>query len=51
MAAAKIVQCDSFIEKLPQGYDTYISEENSVLSSGEKSSWRLPEPFWQIRRS
>lgn len=36
MAAAKIVQCDSFIEKLPQGYDTYISEENSVLSSGEK---------------
>lgn len=30
------MQCDSFIEKLPQGYDTYISEENSVLSSGEK---------------
>ena len=27
---------DTFIEKLPDGYDTYISEENSILSSGEK---------------
>lgn len=34
--AARAVQCDTFIEKLPDGYDTYISEENSVLSSGEK---------------
>ncbi len=34
--AAKKVQCDTFIEKLPDGYDTYISEENSILSSGEK---------------
>lgn len=36
IAAAKKVQCDTFIEKLPDGYDTYISEENSILSSGEK---------------
>lgn len=36
IAAAKQVYCDSFIEKLPDGYDTYISEENSSLSSGEK---------------
>lgn len=34
--AAKIVQCDTFIEKLPAGYETRISEENAVLSSGEK---------------
>lgn len=34
--AAKTVQCDSFINKLPEGYDTHISEENSALSAGEK---------------
>ena len=34
--AAKLVQCDTFIEKLPDGYDTRISEENSALSAGEK---------------
>lgn len=34
--AAKLAYCDSFIERLPNGYDTYISEENSSLSSGEK---------------
>ena len=34
--AARLVQCDSFIEKLPDGYDTVISEENSALSAGEK---------------
>ena len=34
--AAKMVQCDTFIDKLPDGYDTHISEENSALSSGEK---------------
>lgn len=36
IAAAKLVQCDTFIDKLPNGYDTHISEENSALSSGEK---------------
>lgn len=36
IAAAKTVQCDSFIEKLPKGYDTRISDENSALSAGEK---------------
>ena len=33
--AAKLVQCDTFIDKLPDGYDTHISEENSALSAGE----------------
>ena len=36
IAAARKVQCDTFIDKLPRGYDTMISEENSALSSGEK---------------
>ena len=34
--AAELVQCNTFIDKLPDGYDTYISDENSVLSAGEK---------------
>ena len=34
--AAKTVQCDSFINKLPDGYDTHISEEDASLSAGEK---------------
>ena len=34
--AARLVRCDTFIDKLPEGYDTHISEENSALSSGEK---------------
>ena len=34
--AAKMVHCDSFIEKLPYGYDTRINNENSALSAGEK---------------
>ncbi len=35
IAAAKTVQCDSFIDKLPDGYDTVISDENSALSRGQ----------------
>ncbi len=34
--AAKTAYCDSFIQRLPNGYDTYISAENSSLSAGEK---------------
>ena len=33
--AARIANCDSFIRKLPEGYDTLISAENGVLSAGE----------------
>ncbi len=32
--AAKLSHADQFIERLPQGYDTYINNEN-MLSSGE----------------
>ena len=34
--AAHLTKCDTFIEKLPDGYDTRISDENSALSAGEK---------------
>ena len=34
--AAETVGCDTFIHVMPDGYDTYISEENSQLSVGEK---------------
>ena len=35
-AAAKAAQCDSFIEKLPHGYDTEIGENGYTLSGGER---------------
>ncbi|XKR48506.1 ABC transporter ATP-binding protein [Enterococcus faecalis] len=34
--AAKIAQCDHFIQTLPQGYDTIISSENGALSQGQQ---------------
>lgn len=33
--AARIANCDSFIQKLPEGYDTLICAEKEVLSAGE----------------
>ena len=36
VAAAKLAQCDSFIRTLPNGYDTIISSEQSVLSQGQQ---------------
>ncbi len=33
---SEIVGCDTFINTLPDGYDTRISEENSCISVGEK---------------
>ena len=36
LAASKAAQCDSFIEKLPQGYDTEIGENGYTLSGGER---------------
>ncbi len=34
--AAKIAQCDNFIRKLPQGYDTIISSDDGMISQGEQ---------------
>ncbi|RDU24671.1 ABC transporter ATP-binding protein [Anaerosacchariphilus polymeriproducens] len=34
--AAKLAQCDEFVEKLPQGYNTLIGENGERLSGGER---------------
>jgi ATP-binding cassette subfamily B multidrug efflux pump len=35
-AAARFVNADKFIERLPQGYDTVVTERGSTLSVGQK---------------
>ena len=35
-AAAKATNCDEFVSKLPQGYDTPIGENGAKLSGGER---------------
>ena len=34
--AAKLAKCDSFIRKLPKGYDTVITSENGMVSQGQQ---------------
>lgn len=36
IAAARAAQCEEFIERLPQGYDTLIGEGGVYLSGGEE---------------
>ena len=36
LAAAKAANCDEFVEKMPQGYDTPIGENGVRLSGGER---------------
>ena len=36
LEAAKAAQCDEFIRRLPQGYQTVIGENGSTLSGGER---------------
>lgn len=36
MNAAKLAQCEDFIQELPQKYDTVISENGETLSGGER---------------
>ncbi|HIH95612.1 TPA: ABC transporter ATP-binding protein [Methanosarcina acetivorans] len=36
MKAAQLAQCDEFVKKLPQGYDTLIGENGEKLSGGER---------------
>lgn len=36
LAVAKAAQCDGFIRRLPQGYQTIIGENGSTLSGGER---------------
>ncbi len=34
--AARLAQCDEFVKKLPNGYDTHIGENGERLSGGER---------------
>ena len=34
--AAQLAHCDKFIDRLPQGYDTYVGERGIKLSGGER---------------
>lgn len=34
--AARLAQCDDFINRMPQGYDTVIGENGETLSGGER---------------
>ena len=36
VAAAKLVEADSFIRQFPKGYDTYVGELGTSLSGGQK---------------
>lgn len=36
LKAAKAAQCDEFVNKLPNGYNTIIGENGSMLSGGER---------------
>ncbi len=36
LAAARLAQCDDFVQKLPQGYDTLVGENGERLSGGER---------------
>lgn len=36
LLAAKMAQCDEFVRRLPDGYDTLIGENGSMLSGGER---------------
>jgi ATP-binding cassette subfamily B protein len=43
--AAALAQADSFIQKLPQGYDTPVGERGLRLSGGEKQRLFLAQAF------
>lgn len=36
IAAAKAARCDTFIDRMPDGYDTLLGENGSTLSGGER---------------
>lgn len=45
MEAAKKAHCEDFIQKLPQGYQTFIGENGSKLSGGERQRLSIARAF------
>ena len=44
-AAARLANCDEFVLKLPNGYDTVIGENGSKLSGGERQRLSIARAF------
>ena len=45
LAAAKMANCDEFVQGLPNGYDTVIGENGSELSGGERQRISIARAF------
>lgn len=45
LAAARMAQCEEFIERMPQGYDTVIGENGKTLSGGERQRLSIARAF------
>jgi ATP-binding cassette subfamily B protein len=45
LQAAKLANCDEFVARLPQGYDTMIGENGSELSGGERQRISIARAF------
>ncbi|MBQ8921599.1 MAG: ABC transporter ATP-binding protein [Oscillospiraceae bacterium] len=45
MQAARLANCDEFVSRLPEGYDTVIGENGSELSGGERQRISIARAF------
>lgn len=49
LAAAKLANCDEFVQKLANGYDTEIGENGCNLSGGERQRISIARAFLKMR--